>query len=72
MTQGHIGQMVPSVQQLFAEQDGIRRFLEAVIQQAMSVEVEDHLGAGRHERVANRSGWPRISIKPLDTHGYAP
>jgi len=63
MAQGNIGQMVPSLQQLFARDDGVRRFLEAVIQQVMSVEVEDHLGAARHERAADRSGY-RNGSKP--------
>lgn len=63
MAQDNIGQVAPSLQQLFSEQDGMRRFLEAVIQQAMGVEVDDYLGAGRHERVSDRSGY-RNGSKP--------
>ena len=52
-----IGQMVPSLQRLFVEEDGLQRFLEAVIQQAMSIEVGEHLNAGRHERTEERRGY---------------
>ena len=58
-----IGRTVPSLQSLFAEQDGLQRFLEAVIQQAMSVEVGEHLGADRHERTYERAGY-RNGSKP--------
>ena len=63
MAQGNVGQMVPSLQQLFARDDGVRRFLEAVIQQVMSVEVQEHLRAARHERAADRTGY-RNGSKP--------
>jgi transposase-like protein len=63
MAQQIIGRMVPSLQELFAEQDGLQRFLEAVIHQAMSVEVAEHLGADRHERTDRRVGY-RNGSKP--------
>lgn len=55
--------LLPSLQRVFAEQDGLRRFLQAVLQQAMSVEVDGHLGAGHHERTEGRSGY-RNGSKP--------
>ena len=58
-----IGRMVPLLQELFSEQDGLQRFLEAVIQQAMAAEVIEHLGAARHERTPQRAGY-RNGSKP--------
>ncbi len=43
--------------------DGLRRVLATVVQAAMSDEVQRHLGAGRHERAAGRSGH-RNGYKP--------
>jgi transposase-like protein len=58
-----IGRTVPSLQELFAEQDGLKRFLEAVVHQAMSVEVDEHVRAERHERTDRRVGY-RNGSKP--------
>jgi len=63
MAQEIIGRMVPTLQELFSDQDGLQRFLEAVIQQAMSIEVNEHLGADRHERTDGRVGY-RNGSKP--------
>jgi transposase-like protein len=63
MAQSNIGPIAGSLQRLFAEQDGLKRFLEAVIHQAMAVEVDDHLQAGHHERTESRSGY-RNGSKP--------
>ena len=63
MAQSNIGPIASWLQQLFAEQDGLKRFLEAVIQQAMAADVDNHLGAGRHERTEGRSGY-RNGSKP--------
>jgi putative transposase len=63
MAQSNIGPIATSLQRLFAEQDGLKRFLEAVIQQAMAVEVDKHLQAGHHERTDSRSGY-RNGHKP--------
>jgi transposase-like protein len=63
MAQSNIGPIATSLQRLFAEQDGLKRFLETVIQQAMAVEVDKHLQAGHHERTESRSGY-RNGSKP--------
>lgn len=63
MAQSNIGPIATSLQRLFAEQDGLKRFLESVIQQAMAVEVDKHLQAGHHERTESRSGY-RNGSKP--------
>jgi putative transposase len=63
MAQRNIGPIAASLQQLFTEQDGLKRLLEAVMQQAMAVEVDDHLQANRHERTEGRSGY-RNGHKP--------
>lgn len=63
MAQGNIGQVALSLERLFGEQDGLRRFLETVIEQAMSAEVQSHLKAQPHERTADRSGY-RNGSKP--------
>jgi transposase-like protein len=63
MAQSNIGPIAASLQRLFTEQDGLKRLLEAVMQQAMAVEVDDHLQANRHERTEGRSGY-RNGSKP--------
>jgi putative transposase len=63
MAQGNIGPIVSSLEALFTEQEGLKRFLEAVIHQVMSSEVDDHLVAGRHERTERRNGY-RNGSKP--------
>jgi putative transposase len=63
MAQSNIGPIAASLQQLFAEQDGLKQFLETVIQKVMSAEVDAHLGAAHHERTEGRSGY-RNGHKP--------
>ena len=63
MAQEKIGQMVPSLKNLFGGDDGLRQWLEAVVQQALSVEVSEHLNAARHERSEGRVGY-RNGSKP--------
>jgi transposase-like protein len=63
MAQQNIGRMVPSLEELFGTQDGLRHFLETVIQEAMAIEVQEHLDADRHERTENRVGY-RNGSKP--------
>lgn len=49
--------VVSSLQGAFAQPNGLRTVLEAVIQAAMNAEVREHLGgAGPHERSADRRG----------------
>jgi transposase-like protein len=56
MANGSIDAVVDSLQQVFAQEDGLRRVLEVVIQAAMTAEVQRHLGAERHERSEERRG----------------
>ena len=48
---------------LFCEKDGLKVFLEDLLRHAMDHEVEDHLGAGYHERSSDRRG-QRNGFKP--------
>ncbi len=48
---------------VFEQKDGLRFLLEALVQQAMAHEVEEHLGAKRHERAPGRRGH-RNGYKP--------
>jgi putative transposase len=51
------------VQEVFADRDGLKRFLEAVLSVAMRAEVAEHLGAETHERTGRRRGY-RNGVKP--------
>jgi len=51
------------VQELFAERDGVKRFLEAVVNAAMQTEAARHVGASAYERTAGRRGH-RNGTKP--------
>ena len=51
------------VQELFSGRDGVKRFLEAVIEAGMDEEVRAHVGAERHERSEARHGY-RNGFKP--------
>ena len=51
------------VQELFAERDGVKRFLEAVVNAAMQTEAARHVGAAAYERSAGRRGH-RNGTKP--------
>jgi len=50
------------LQGLFADQEGLRLFLESVVNQVMRLEQESHVGAGDYERCAGRRGY-RNGIK---------
>lgn len=63
MTAQHDDRILELAQELFAERDGARRLLEALVNQVMEAEVSEHLGAGRHERGSGRRGW-RNGSKP--------
>ena len=58
-----IGFTHDSLSELFSSKDGMKRLLEAMLASVMSQEVEGHLGAGRHERTAERVGH-RNGYKP--------
>ncbi len=51
------------VQEIFSEKQGLKMFLEALLEQVMSGEVAEHLRAGRHERSEGRVGH-RNGFKP--------
>jgi transposase-like protein len=51
------------VQEVFAGRDGLKRFLEAVVNTAMQAEVGEHLGAEAFERTDRRRGY-RNGAKP--------
>lgn len=63
MTEQHDDRILELAQELFSERDGARRLLEALVNQVREAEVSEHLGAGRHERSAERRGW-RNGSKP--------
>ena len=64
MAEQSMDTLVASLQGAFAgRSDGLRRVLEAVIQAAMSEEVQRHVGAAPHERAAGRAGH-RNGYKP--------
>ncbi len=45
-----------SLQELFSQQDGMKRFLERVIEQATGADVQGQLNADRFEKTGNRAG----------------
>jgi putative transposase len=49
-----IGQLL---QEVFQDRDGMKRFLEAVVNQAMQGEVAEHLAAEPHQRTGRRKGY---------------
>jgi len=51
------------LQEVFADRDGLKRFLEAVVNAAMQAEVSEQLGAETHERTERRRGY-RNGSKP--------
>jgi putative transposase len=55
--------IVECLQGAFADRDGLKRVLEAVLEIGMREEVAAHLGAGRHERTGGRRGY-RSGSKP--------
>src|SRR5437763_6629461 len=61
--QESIDGIVECLQGVFAEKDGLRRVLEAVIEVGMREEVAAHVGAGSHVRSDRRKGY-RNGTKP--------
>ena len=51
------------LQEVFADRDGLKRFLEAVVNAAMQAEVSEQLGAAVYERAEGRRGY-RNGTKP--------
>jgi putative transposase len=51
------------VQEVFNKKEGLKEFLQVLMRQVMEVEVQDHLGADRHERSEVRQGY-RNGYKP--------
>jgi transposase-like protein len=51
------------LQEVFSDQDGLKRFLEVLVNQAMQAEIAEHLGAERHQRNDRRRGY-RNGTKP--------
>jgi transposase-like protein len=58
-----IGEIGVLVQEAFSAQGGLKRLLEAVLNSAMREEAAAHVGAGMHERSAERRGY-RNGSKP--------
>ena len=63
MTQDHGDKIRELAQELFQQDEGVKQLLEALVESAMQAEVEEHLGAGRYERSAERRG-RRSGSKP--------
>jgi transposase-like protein len=51
------------LQEAFARKEGMKMVLEELMREAMEAEVEEHVGAGRHERTEERNGH-RNGYKP--------
>lgn len=51
------------VQEVFGEKEGLKTFLEALLERVMEAEVAEHVGAGRHQRSEDRRGH-RNGYKP--------
>lgn len=56
MAQGNSDTVLALLQEVFSDRDGLKRFLEALVNQGMQAEVTEHLGAGWHERSDSRRG----------------
>jgi transposase-like protein len=63
MAQGNDGTVWALLQEVFSDRDGLKRFLETLVNQGMQAEVAEHLGADRHERSDGRRGH-RNGTKP--------
>lgn len=61
--QGDDDRISELLQEVFAEREGLRRFLAAVVNEAMQAELTEHIGAGRYERATVRRGH-RNGTKP--------
>lgn len=55
------------LQDLFSDRDGAKRLLEHLVNNAMELEVTDHIGANPHERIEKRQGY-RNGYKPRTLH----
>ena len=62
--QESIDGIVDCLHGVFADHEGLRRVLEAVLEVGMREEVAAHLGAGEHERAAGRRRGYRNGTKP--------
>ena len=63
MTHDHSDRIAELAQELFQQRDGVKRFLEELLNAAMRAEVSEQLAAERHERNPQRQGW-RNGAKP--------
>jgi putative transposase len=63
MAQGNDDKVSVLLQEVFSDRDGLKRFLELLVNQGMEAEVSEHLGADRHERSGFRRGH-RNGTKP--------
>ena len=57
MAESNIDVLGELLQEVFSRKSGLKDFLQVVAQQVMETEVTGLLGADRHERVAERSGY---------------
>ena len=58
-----IDQVMDLMHDIFQEKEGLKRFLEAVVNAGMRQESREHVGADRHERAEDRRGY-RNGSKP--------
>ncbi len=63
MAQASMDGLEGLMQEVFAEKQGLKRFLEALLARVMSAEVAEHVGAGPHQRSEDRRG-QRNGYKP--------
>jgi transposase-like protein len=56
MAKGSIDDVLEHLQEAFQQKEGLVPLLEALLERAMEVESEAHVGASRHERGAGRRG----------------
>ena len=63
MVKESIGGRDHFLQGLFSREDGLRELVRTLVQEAMEAEVAEHVGADRHERKTDRSGY-RNGYKP--------
>ena len=67
MAGSNIGSIDGLLQRVFRERDGLQLFLQAMAQQALQTEVQQHLAAAPGERTATRKGY-RNGTKPRTLH----
>lgn len=56
MTQDHSDKILELAQELFQQDEGVKQLLQALIEQAMQAEVNQHLGAQPYQRTESRRG----------------